>query len=341
MDYYKYWQAELPLDEAETVRKAFLVDETIYLATDRGVLYAVHADIGTIRWSIRLGEAGTQIYKPCHVRAFYGKDLTLVITTGGAFYVDRESGDKVARAMLHELPTSAAVSDGVRFYVGGLNCRFYAYEFSKLQDRVAVSKRWEVATDGVLGSTPVLWSDLLFFASGDGKVRCCLAEDKTGQWVFRADGGIKSDIVVDSTGVYFGSEDRSIYKLDVYTGKGLWRVRTPGIILTPPVLVGEALYQKVEDNGVYAVDADSGEVLWKNPLLDLFVSAPEGGIIFRNNIGDLVRVHPQTGQMISCVYAPQVEDALPNPQSGAMYLLDARGRILCAQQKHVPYLRLG
>ncbi len=339
IDFYKYWQAQLPLQEDEEVLEVHLVDENIYAITNHTNLYAVHADIGTIRWSVHLGGQGSRIFRPTHVRSFWGMDLTLVSTSDRIQWFERATGKSIAKLEIDFVPSTPAMSDGVRVYVGGLDLMLHCFELVPTATGVSAIEKWRVRTDAVLSAAPVLWGGGLFFASHDGKVRACDSYDKSRFWVFRAGSAISADIYVDSTGVYFGSTDRHIYKLDVHSGRGLWRFPAPGIIRTQPVLVGEILYQKVEGEGICAINTDTGEQVWRAPDASGFISASDQRVYMLTRHGDIVALDPDTGKVDGRISAGNVDVVSRNPASSAMYLGSRRGRLLCAQDKSVPYLR--
>ena len=337
--FYRYWQAQLPLKENDEVLELRVVDENLYAITDQADLFAIHADIGVLRWSVNLGGPGTRIFEPTHVRSFWGKDLTLVSTSDRIHWLDSASGKSVAKLSVDFIPTTAAVSDGRRVYVGGLDSMLHCIELVPTASGVATTRKWRIRTGALTTTTPVLWGGGLFFASQDGKVRACDSLDKTRFWVFGTAKPNSADIYVDSTGVYFGSEDRSIYKVDVGTGRGLWRFRTPGTIRTSPVLLGDKLYQEVENQGVYVVNTDTGEQAWHAPSAARFISASPQQAYLLTQYGDILAVDAQTGSVQGQIVAGNVDLVGRNPANSAMYLASRSGRILCAQDKSVPFLR--
>jgi len=339
VEHYKFWQTRLPLLEDDTVSRVYLVDENIYAVTARSNLYAVHADVGTIRWVVNLGGPGNRVFQPTHVRSFWGRDLTLVATSETIKWIDRATGEQVASLDLDFIPSTSAVSDGVRTYACGLDSMLHCIELVPSGGGVAAIEKWRIRTQGITTSSPVLWGGGLFFASQDAKIRACDSYDKSRFWVFNGSSPITADIYVDSTGVYFGSDDRNLYKLDVNTGRGLWRFRTPGMIRSQPVLIGEMLYQHVEEHGIYAVHTDTGAQVWHTPDAVEFISASDDQVYTLSRSGEIVGANQLTGLVQSRMAAGNVELVARNTVSAAMYLGSRDGRLMCAQHKSIPYLR--
>lgn len=339
LDYYKFWQAQLPLRAGERVIELHRVDENLYAITDQAVLYAVHADVGTIRWSTRLGGPGNRVFRPSHVRSFWGKDLAVVTASDRIQWIDRSDGAFVANLSFDFVPSTPAVSDGVRVYVAGLDFLLHCFQIVPEGKGVGIIERWQVRTEGLTVSSPVLWGGGLFFASQDGRVRAGDARDKSRLWVFNAGSPIAADIHADSTGVYFGAEDRCVYKLNVETGQGVWRFRTPGIINAAPVLIGDLLLQRAEGHGIYAIDVDKGEQVWHAPTAREFISASGDSVNLLTHNRDIIVVNSKSVDIEAQVFAGEVELVAGNVGSAAMYLGNSRGAILCAQPRSVPYLR--
>ncbi|MCG3138768.1 MAG: Outer membrane protein assembly factor BamB [Phycisphaerae bacterium] len=339
LGYYKYWNVQLPLIEDEHIVNFYLVKENLYCTSNMSVLYAVHADIGTLRWAIKLGGPGTVIFEPYRVQAFFGQSLTLVTTTHGVHWLDTATGKEVARENLNFVPVAGAVSDGVRFYVPGLDRNMHSRRFIPVGQALQIIENWRVATEGLTYTPPKLWGGGLFWINEDGRIRACFAENKQRLWVFNAAAPNKAGLFVDSTGLFFGSTDYHLYKLDVMNGKPLWRYRVPNQMNAAPIVIGESVYQMVENNGVYALDVNTGDLLWQHPLVTSFISAPADRVNWYTQLGDIVSVDPHNGVVRGQIYAGEVELIAGNTNSGAMYLGNRSGHILCAQQNNVPYLR--
>lgn len=339
LGFYKYWQAQLPLEAAESLEALHLVGENIYGATTQGYLYALHTDIGVLRWGAQLGGAGTRVFPPTHVRSFWGKDLVLITTSDGIQWRDRADGGLVSRLEIDFVPSSAAVSDGLRVYACGLNSMLYCFELVPTPTGISTVLKWRVRMGRPSVSAPTLWSGGLFFGSGDGKIRACDSHEKTRFWVFQSGAPIADGLHVDSTGVYFAAMDTHVYKLDVSTGRGLWRFRTPGSMRSKPVLVGDILFQEVQSQGIYALNADTGALNWHDPAAGSFIAASNRRVFFTQSGQDIAAADSRTGEIVERVFAPDAELVARNSASSAMYLASRSGRVLCAQDQSVPYLR--
>ena len=103
-------------------------------------------------------------------------------------------------------------------------------------------------------------------------------------------------------------------------------------------MIGETVYQAVENHGLYALDASSLEQLWHHDEAWATISATDQHAHLLAT-GEILQVDSASGTVTRRVAAPGVDLVIPNAVSGAMFLASRDGRILCAQQRHVPFLR--
>lgn len=340
LGFYEHWEAQLPFGANERVRGFYRVDENLYVTSSSGMVYAVHADVGVIRWAADVAEPGYEIFPPYHATSFWGRDVALITTNEKLLWLDRRTGELLFEHRFDFVASAGAVSDGVRVYVPGMDLFLRCMQFiPRGPGRVMLREEWRVITGEIIAAPAVLWGGGLFFAARDGYVRACDRIDKSRLWVYRVDAPVDGGLFVDGTGVYFGALDRNMYALDSRTGATRWRTRTPGLIRQPPVLVGSRVYQALDERGVYVFGAERGEQLWHVPTGRDFICETDERTMLFTRFGDILAIDTANGEVLAQVYAAGVERVLPNASSGAMYMVGAAGGMMCAQEKHVPYLR--
>ncbi|MGE3182834.1 MAG: PQQ-binding-like beta-propeller repeat protein, partial [Phycisphaerae bacterium] len=180
----KYWQLQVDLSPGQVVDRAYLVDDQIYVCTNDGYAYAIHAPTGAVRWLQRITRAGYPVPRPCHAD---GKSV--FVTPSEIFVLDKLFGDPVARKKLDFPGGSAGASDGNRVFCGGIDRRFYAFGVSDLFED------WAVLTEGPITSTPAIFRDYLYVASDDGRVYACNSANKRFQWRAETYAAITADLV--------------------------------------------------------------------------------------------------------------------------------------------------
>ncbi len=334
----RYWDAQLPVTGKDSIKGGFLVEEALYVTTDAGTVFAVQADTGLIRWAAKLAKPYYPIYKPAHLRNDTGTGSVVIPTAGQVHVLERFSGQTV-RSFGTEFPIgSAAVGTSNFLYMGGADGHFYAVAWNTPVG-VNPAERWKVRVGGPVTATPVLYDrDKLIFACQDGTVYSCFASDKVLNWVFQTGGSLLGDPVVDDHGVYVASTDRSLYKLDLVTGALIWKHRTPSVLVEGPAVTSDTVYQYCPAYGLVAVDADTGREKWRDPQGRSFVADSRGRTVLATEEGNLHLVDRDTGEIKDTLEAPGVAHAVTNVRHDAVYLLDHRGRVLCARPEGVPCL---
>jgi outer membrane protein assembly factor BamB len=329
----KYWQLQLPLDSGQQVQQAYLVDDHLYLGTQDGYVFALHAPTGVVRWLRPITRSGYPLRRPCHA-----DDRAIFITPVDMQVYDRLSGDPIGRRELRFPAGTAGVSDGIRVFVGGLDRRLYALD---VQTQYV---DWRVITGGPIGSTPAIHGDLVYVADDAGHVYACTRDRKLFQWQASAYDRITADLVVAEAGVFVASRDFSLYLLDLNFGNLRWQARFSGPLYDPPVVTPELVYQYCPADGLVAVEAAAvgvvGERLrWKLPAgrMALAVHGDQVYVLTRNET--IAAVQIKTGDVTHTIPAPGLVLGIPAPALETIYLASPDGRVFCARPRGVPPLQ--
>jgi len=156
----KFWQLQLPLERDQQLADVYLADEQLYVTTHDGYVYAIHADTGAVRWLRPITKSGYRVWRPCHA-----DKRAIFVTPTTVLQLDRLTGDGIAKLDLPFAGGSPAVSDGMLFYMGGINGRFYAF------DVLDQMEEWKAGTQGPVTATPRLYREWLFVGGHRGPVR--------------------------------------------------------------------------------------------------------------------------------------------------------------------------
>ncbi len=335
----RFWEAKLPLAAKESVRRAHLIDEALYVVTTAGRLFALTADEGLLRWGAQITAPDFTIYAPTHVRSAKGTGPVVIPTTTKIIVLDRFSGALLTSFAPPFAAGSAAVASGSAMFVGSSDGRFYSLLFDTRGSTPPV-KLWEVLAGGPVTASPLLVGrETLIFASQSGVVYACVASNKTLLWTYRAIGPIVADPAADPSGVYVAGTDRSLYKLDLATGSVRWRMRFSKPLFLGPAVTAHTVYQFCAGSGLTAIDADTGKEKWRQPQgLKLAAHAPAGDVLFTID-GRLLVVDHETGKLRGAVHVQGVIDVVTNTHDDAVYLVGDRNRVLCLRLDDTPYLR--
>ena len=86
--YGKFWESTF-LTGGNPVLSAHLLDENLYLTTDAGLVCAVQADTGLLRWMQDLGDRSVRGRAPAHVQSAKDMGPVLFVTYSKVAEADR------------------------------------------------------------------------------------------------------------------------------------------------------------------------------------------------------------------------------------------------------------
>jgi len=328
----KYWQLQLPLEKNQVLRDAYLVDDQLYLGTDDGYVYAVHADTGAIRWLAPITRSGYHVRRPCHT-----DDRTVFVTPTDIQVYDRQTGEGLSRTDLRFPPGTAAVSDGRRLFVGGIDHRLYALNTE------TVYLVWRAVTDASISASPAIYGDYVFAATDSGVVYACKRDNKAFHWQTSVYGPISADLVAKESGVYVASRDQSLYLLDFDFGQPRWRARFSGPLYEPPVVTPELAYQYCPNDGLVAVEnavlAVDERIRWKMPEGRSALTVHNQLAYVLTTDGRILAVQTKKGQVAYTIPASDFTIPVPAPDTSTIFVASPQGRLFCARPRGVPLVK--
>ncbi len=327
----KFWQLRLPLEPGQRLRDVYLVDDQLYACTEDGYVFVIHAYTGTLRWFTQVTTGGYRLWRPAHVRG-----RVLFVTPVDVTQWDRITGEPVRRTVLRFAAGSPPATDGVRYFVGGINRRLYAFvpDFD--------FELWKTTTAGQVTARPVVRDGRLYFASEGGDVYACIARNKRGLWVYRTEGPIVADLVIDENGLYVASLDRSLYLLDPGTGGRRWRARFESPLREPPVVYPGTAYQYSFHDGLVAVNtglvSSDERFRWKLPEGRMLLTRDQRNCYVLSRDGRVLVVRRDSGQLERGIDAPGLSLGIPVTDEVVLYLASPDGRLFCARPVGTPPL---
>ena len=138
-----------------------------------------------------------------------------------------------------------------------------------LPDRLSLS--WRFETGGEIKSSPVVYRNVVYIGSGDGRVYAIDAASGTSIWTEDVGSPVEAPPLYHDYSLYVGTVDGALYSLDASDGAVRWTYETDGRIagsanvFTRDVPGNDGrigLLVGSYDNKLHAVDADSGVQLW-------------------------------------------------------------------------------
>jgi outer membrane protein assembly factor BamB len=234
-----------------------VVDDTLYVGSSDGNLYAIDAVYGEKKWEFNAGD----------------KIWTSPVIEDGVIYISNYekkifavSADGGAMIWSTELPSSVASSPSVSadsIFVGTFDNRLYAL------DKTTGSIKWDFQGGNWFWSTPVVKDGTVYAGCLDGNIYSIDASTGKELWRFITDGQVAStpvlvdDVLVVASNI-IDSKSGKIYILDV-NNKGEERsvVAVGGEVMAPLYAQGNSVYVHSSNFYIYSIDVQSGTETWE------------------------------------------------------------------------------
>lgn len=261
-----------------------VVDDTVYIGSQSGAIYAIDATYGEERWSLEVGDSTTPTVTGGAV--FFGSE------DGNVRAVDAADGDeRWSFPTDGQVVSSPTVADGAVF-VGSNDAGIYSI------DAETGDHRWTYETGQQVRSSPTVVDGMVFVGSDDGQLYALDAVTGERAWSFGAgDLVLSSPTEADGT-IFVGGADNNLYALDAESGEERWSFETGWWIASSPTELDGTVYVGGMDSYLYALDAETGEQEWSFATSDWIGSSPTvvGGVVFvGGGDGQLYAVDAATG----------------------------------------------
>jgi outer membrane protein assembly factor BamB len=286
-------------------------NDTVYIGSADGNLYALNYLGGGMRWSYQTGgkiESSPVVhegivYFGSNDNRFYALDASngtqiWNYSTGGKIYstpliansmVYLTSGDGnvyalslINRTKIWNYSTGGAIYSSPAFaysniYIGSSDGSIYAI------NAFVGAKNWELKTGGSIHSSPVVRDFVLYIGSDDRKLYAVNSFNGVSLWNFSTSNKVQSLPSLSNDSVYFSSNDGNLYSLSLEDGSKRWNISTEGQVQSSPTYDNGTrfIYFGSADQNLYATD-EKGEIIWKYKMRDWILSkpAPYKGIIY-------------------------------------------------------------
>jgi len=244
------------------VGSPIVVEDTLYVGSSDGKVYALDAVKGNERWEFDTG----------------GKVWTSPAVEGGVVYVSSYEHKFFALSGMDgsliweiELPAAVASSPvvaGNTIFFGTFDNQLYAV------DGTNGNVKWTFGGGNWFWATPVVKDNMVYAGCLDDKVYALDASTGDELWQFTADDQIVATPVLADNLLVVASESGTVYMLKADSGKPEHdpvpvdaSVKVP--VRAPLYAEGNMVYVHASNRCVYAVDVQSGNTVWKFPYSDI------------------------------------------------------------------------
>jgi outer membrane protein assembly factor BamB len=193
-----------------------------------------------------------------------------------------------------EIRSTVCVANGKVYLLGGngvLSCfdkQSGKVEWRMVFDNTALflgERRYDFAD--YYHSSPIVDDNVVYFGSGNGRIKAVSAVNGEPMWTFTADDIVHNTPVIVKDLLYVGSFDGNMYAINKKTGALEWKFKTVGQQFFPdgevqgsPAAGHGSIFFGGRDYNVYAVDARGGYARWNRKF--------NGGWALSNTVIDTV-----------------------------------------------------
>ncbi len=258
-----------------------IMNDTLYLTTNMGSIYAIDAIRGSILWdasfeknalspSVRRGKVLVASEKLYAFDAHDGiekwskevsaasppiafENSLLVGCTDGTLYALTTDGEEIWEMEFNE-PVFPSYKDKNIYVASGSSCYCIDGEAREIL--------WSFETDGTILSSSLIKDKVVYFGSTDTCMYALDAKSGALKWKYRTGWGIKSTPVFADGYLFFGSLDNTFYALDAKSGDLKWSLTCQSSIQGSPAAYGEYVFFGCDDGRIYALNKSDGKVRW-------------------------------------------------------------------------------
>jgi outer membrane protein assembly factor BamB len=305
------WQCDH--QESRLYQRLTVDEESIFVSSAEGLLFAIDPDTGDVRWERELGQRLRTYPVVADERVFVGG-------LNGQLHAVSYSGEKIWDSDFSNSPSTIAVADGTVMVAGGGSISALTAATGEQQ--------WTTTDLGDAASSLCIGSDTIFLGT-DGYLRAL--NRATGDVEWRTEVGDVLFLTVTTDVVFAMTRMAHVFALDIDTGEIHWETQRRGTG-TYDLAVGTDSIFAATDWHLSALDPDTGDIRWQfespgHDEMSLPVVTAEELYIVSKREG-LLALDPDTGREQWRMEFPDSEFGQPTIAEETLYVTSA-GKVYC------------
>lgn len=261
------------------VSSPIVAQETIYVSTITGRIFALNPSEKRIKWHLNVGSpvvSSPLLHNGILVAATYDSWIKGTSFTGKNFLfgIDTDGGKQIWG---YEIPgdvfSSPCLIDDMIIVVGSINNAVYALE------GYSGNIRWKLETGGEVWSSPSYNGNEIFIGSDDGFVYCLDIDGKL-LWKTKLNGKIRSSSPCLSfdedqrPSVFIGTYNGGMFCLNQSTGVIRWSKQITKPVMASPAIIKDKAFFAASDKRIYCFQVKDGSSIWHFETGDKIWSSP-------------------------------------------------------------------
>jgi len=316
------WDNELPIKKGESLERLVILDERIYVFSDRNYMISLDREKGEMIFCSSIAPAGLPI-----VGLELYEDRLISLIGNELIEINPKNGEKLNTWHPEFGIVCPAARNSSHLYLAGADKRLRVL---RAEDMVRV---FEVAPDKESIITSVIADEDFVIFTTDGGSLTSFAPDKPNKlWQFDAAGSIVGPVVRNENSLFFACKDTNVYRVDMsglITAKLVWKHQTNAVLNKAPHITEDVVYQRAGDKGLAAIDKKSGKLLWQLAEGDALLAEGNGKAYVITKMKTLAVMDNDKRRRLYSVNFAQVSRYATNTVDSKIYIANKDGRIAC------------
>lgn len=295
---------------------------TLYVRSNAGMVTAINAETGQIKWSSRAGKEGYPSYS---VAA--NDDHVVALSSTKLYLMDAATGQVLDTVSTLSIPSGTPTLDGKYIYVPTWRGLIEVYS----TDRFGRVEYTLGSTSPVVGSV-TLSPEALGWACDKGDLYVGNRRQPGMRFRFQSTDSISSPPAYLDGYFFATSLGGFIYAIDETRGSVKWRHSAGGPIDESPLAVDGMVLATTRNGQLVCLDADTGETKWRASGIQTFVSASENRLYCATTDSQLAILDIATGIRVGTQRLGANNLPIANTATDRLYLTSHSGLIRCLRE---------
>ena len=311
-----------------------IVNNTLYVGSDDGNVYALDPTNGSELWRFATGlgiQAAPAVANGIvYVGAGHSATRALVVAidalTGQERWRYELSGSVIAAPLVADGKVYVATTAGVLYGI----------------DAVHGALQWTFTAGDMFYGAPSYANDTVFVGNWDHHLYAVNAVNGSERWRFDAGGSIWASSPVADGLVYLSrpsttivNESLSVWALDAISGNVVWNTELPGTATEYqdhdlPIAVADGKLVLQRNQHLFELDALTGRLIWSGlgvQSYDVYSTMTPGNVYFSLGNGFLQSIDLQRAALVWQLQVSNVSLGWPVVWNGIMFVGDANGKL--------------
>jgi len=318
------WDQTLPLKKGETFVFVELLNDRLYLRSDRNYLWSLDRTRGDVIFSRAIAASDIPVL------GLVPYENRLISVIGNRLVeLDVGSGKEQRVSDLGLSIVAPPARNSQFFYVSAADFRLHVFRADDLVRIFPVT-----ADNDSLITTIVADEGFVAFGTNAGNLVGMAPDTPRKLWQFKAPEAVAGAVIRDEFSFYFASTDTNVYRVDVAEDTGArlaWKYQCEAVLERSPRVTRDFVYQYAVGRGLTALDKQTGKAVWSLPEgLDLLAQAGQRAYVMSKNRTLIVMDNTTGRKLFSVNFAPVAHHAT-NTADARVYLASEAGRVVCLE----------